>query len=293
MTPDYGASRPPTAPTRLRQIALIARDLDRARYILTTILGTEVVFEDPAVAQWGLKNFLVAIGGDIIEVCSPCKPGTTVEKLLQKRGDGGYMVIMQTTDAAARRRYIESRGLAKVIYYHSHDEVECVQYHPKGIRGGVMPELDSHTPSSSNPTPLESSFSPWHACGPDYERYSATMRRHSHLRLAAATCRLAPGQTDTEAAARQWHEWFGIDRDGSELVFTNARLRFVPGVEGQPEGLESMVLAIKGKQRLEGILGRVRDEGLRLCADGWTDLLGVKWCFILEGEKEKGPGPKL
>lgn len=67
---------PPTAPTRLRQIALIAEDLERAAYLLvcglfvlvsfvhlpyclqTTILGTEVVFVDPQVAQWGLKNIL-------------------------------------------------------------------------------------------------------------------------------------------------------------------------------------------------------------------------------------------
>lgn len=145
-----------------------------------------------------------------------------------------------------------------------------------------MPELDSHTPSPSNPNPLESEFSPWHACGPDYERYSAAMKRCSHLRLVGATCRLAPGRTDTDAAARQWQQYFGIKRDGSDLIFTNARLRFVPGVEGQSEGLESIVIAVKGKPRLEGILQNVKRKGL--CGDGWTNLLGVKWYFVLESE---------
>jgi hypothetical protein len=65
------------SPTRLRQIALIAEDLEKARHLLvskrprrwtrnyqliissqTTILDTEVVFVDPQVAQWGLKNIL-------------------------------------------------------------------------------------------------------------------------------------------------------------------------------------------------------------------------------------------
>jgi len=46
------------APTRLRQIALVAEDIERAKQQLTYVLGTEVVFEDPAVEQWGLKNFL-------------------------------------------------------------------------------------------------------------------------------------------------------------------------------------------------------------------------------------------
>jgi hypothetical protein len=55
-------------------------------------LGTEVVFVDPGVAEFGLKNFLISIGGDIIEVVAPVQPGTTAGRLLDKRGDGGYMV---------------------------------------------------------------------------------------------------------------------------------------------------------------------------------------------------------
>ncbi len=314
----------PTAPTRLRQIALIAEDIDRARYLLvcivwassllinqliplqTTILGTEVVYVDPQVAQWGIQNILgksllsrgshhledshffvqVAIGGDIIEVCSPIKPNTTVGRLLQKRGDGGYMIIMQTSDAAARRKYIETNNLSKVIWSHSHDDVDCVQYHPKGIAGGMMPELDSHRPSPQNPTPLESPFSPWHACGSDFDRYSAAMRRCSHLKLVGATCRLAPSRpkkTDVEQAAQQWQDYFGVEREGNDrLKFTNARLTFVPGVEGLPEGLESITIAVKGKNRLDKLLEVVSREGL--CGDGWTNLLGLRWYFVLQEE---------
>ncbi|KAK5100801.1 hypothetical protein LTR70_001298 [Exophiala xenobiotica] len=80
---------------------------------------------------------------------------------------------MQTGDAAVRRKNVESRNLAKVIYGYEHDDCVCVQYHPKGIAGGMMPEFDSRKVSPTNPTPLESTYSPWHACGPDYERYSA------------------------------------------------------------------------------------------------------------------------
>lgn len=68
-------------------------------------------------------------------MCSPFEDGTTAGRLLDKRGDGGYMIIMQTIDAAARRKAIEANKLAKVIYGHEHDDVVCVQYHPKGIPG--------------------------------------------------------------------------------------------------------------------------------------------------------------
>ena len=66
---------------------------------------------------------------------SPFKPGTTAGRLLSKRGDGGYMIIMQTLDAKARRQHVESNKLAKVIWTHEHDDTVAVQYHPKGIPG--------------------------------------------------------------------------------------------------------------------------------------------------------------
>jgi hypothetical protein len=47
------------------------------------------------------------------------------------------MIIMQTSDAAARRSHLETQGLARVIFGHEGDDFTCVQYHPKGIKGTV------------------------------------------------------------------------------------------------------------------------------------------------------------
>jgi hypothetical protein len=124
-----------TGPVRLRQIALVAKDLQKAKELLNKILGTEVIYVDPAVGQWGLENFLVAVGGEVIEVVAPTKPGTTAGRLLERKGDGGYMIIMQTGDAKKRKEYIESKGLAKVIFTHETKDSMTVQYHPKGIPG--------------------------------------------------------------------------------------------------------------------------------------------------------------
>jgi hypothetical protein len=71
----------------------------------------------------------------MIELVAPFKDGTTAGRLLEKRGEGGYMIIMQTEDAKKRREHIKSKGLAKVIFGHEHGDVVCVQYHPKGIKG--------------------------------------------------------------------------------------------------------------------------------------------------------------
>ena len=172
------------------------------------------------------------IGGDIIEVVAPFKDGTTAGRLLSKRGEGGYMIIMQNLNAKKRREYIESQKHSKVIFEHHHDDVSCIQYHPKGIKGGMMPELDSHTPGPNNPTPLKSRFSPWHACGSDHKVYYPGMKRSEHLSLEGCVLRLQPGDYDHEAASRQWEETFGVARSRDLLAFTNARLGFTPGREG-------------------------------------------------------------
>lgn len=272
------------APTRLRQIALVTTDLDRTRQQLVHVLGTEVMFEDPAVAQFGIRNFLVPLGGDVIEMVSPMKEKTTAGRLLDKRGDGGYMIIMQTEDAKKRREHIETTGRARVIWGYEHDDITCVQYHPKGISGGVMAELDSHAPTAGNPTPLRTRFSPWHACGSEYNSYAAAMKRTAGLTLQGCVLRLAPGDSDHEAAARQWEDIFGVVRNRDLLAFTNARMGFVPGREGLHEGLVSITVGVDGLDKLEAIRARAKDagvygpEGIVMC--------GVQWHFSLTGHGE-------
>lgn len=280
------------SPTRLRQIALVSNDLRRARQQLTEIFGIPVVFVDPAVGQWGLENILVSIGGDIIEVVAPKQDGTTAGRLLDRRGEGGYMIIMQTEDAETRRKAIESGKRTKVIFSHPFsnsysswdgvkDEGHCIQYHPKGMKGGMMPELDSHTACSQNQDPLNERFSPWHACGKDYESYIKLMKQTSHLHLLQCTLRLGSEDSNVAGAAKQWSDLFGVPVSRDELAFTNARMSFVPGSEGKSEGLHSITIGVETKRELNGILNRAREAGLWRAADGSFLLLGVLWKLTL------------
>ncbi|KAF2455874.1 hypothetical protein BDY21DRAFT_395271 [Lineolata rhizophorae] len=277
-------------PVRLRQIAFITHDLEKERHKLTEVFSTEVIYADPAVAQWGLKNFLVSLGGDFLEVCAPVQPDTSVGRLLDKRGDGGYMIIMQTEDAAARRAFIETNGLAKVIHSHSSDDADCVQYHPKGIKGGIMPELDTQHPSPDHPSPLTTRLSHWHACGPSsrYAAYLPAMQLTSHLALSRLALRLAPGNADVVGAAAQWSELFGIARGDAagELAFADGvKVEFLAGEEGKREGLEEVRVDVRGRDKLMEMLGRASRLGL--CGDGWIRMVGVRWVFLLVGSDGK------
>src|SRR5476649_479980 len=78
---------------RLRQIALVGKDLDAAEADIRAILGLDYAYDDPGVGKFGLKNAVFPIGETFLEVVSPRQAGTTAGRLLEKRGgDGGYMV---------------------------------------------------------------------------------------------------------------------------------------------------------------------------------------------------------
>lgn len=144
-----------------------------------------------------------------------------------------------------------------------------------------MPELDSHDVTSTNPDPLGFHFSPWHACGDDHASYVPGMKRCVHLKLVSVTCRLQAGDSDIEAALRQWEDTFGIPKRGNSLQFTNAQMRFEKGHEGGKEGLSSVCISVEGDERFRAVFDRAQSFGLA-CHRGecWVDMLGVRWYFI-------------
>jgi hypothetical protein len=234
----------------------------------------------------------VPLGGDIIEVVSPISASRSVHasRHLSKHGEGGYMIIMQTSSAIQRREYLQSNNLTKVIFEHKLEDSVCIQYHPKGIKGGVIPELDSHFPRESGGLPdgMKDRIAPWHACGPssEFEKYREVMRQHSHLHLVAASIQLAPGDHDVEGAARQWEYLFGVKRAArGEVGFTNARMLFLEGSDGEKEGLKEIVVGVEGEEKLSGLLERAGSEGLQIVEEpgraGTFAILGVRWRFVL------------
>lgn len=195
------------------------------------------------------------------------------------------MLIMQTTDAGASKQHIESHNLAKVIWTHDTATSTAVQYHPKNIPGGVIPELDSQAPTPAFPNPLATKFSPWHACGPDEQAYLACMRKYGHLSLLGAVCRIKPSDAGSELAATQWQDTFGVGRVRDLLGFTNARVGFVRGEEGKAEGILSVTVGVHGQRRKDGILARAREKGC-VGEDGAVEMVGVRWNFSLTGDDE-------
>ena len=84
---------------RVRQIALVANKLAPIVDDMKNVLGLEVCFRDPGVKVFGLENALFPVGNQFLEVVAPIQENTAGGRYLQRRkGDGGYMCILQCED---------------------------------------------------------------------------------------------------------------------------------------------------------------------------------------------------
>ncbi len=203
---------------RLRQAVIAARELDPALERLRRDFGLGEPFADPAVAYFGLRNAVFAIGDTFLEVVSPIKPDTSAGRLLERRGgDCGYMAMFQVDDFTAARERARGLGVREVFEV-AFDDIAEAHLHPADMRGAIV--------SISQPDPAPS----WRWAGPNWERRSVPGR------VAEVTV----GVADPAATAERWASVIGatpgvefvadeaepgivairIDRDGELLTIT-------------------------------------------------------------------------
>lgn len=135
---------------RLRQVALVAADLTPTVAVLEAGLGLRAPFADPGVAEFGLRNAVWEAGVDFLEVVSPAGGGTTAGRLLERRGDGGYMAIFQLEgfpQLRAARERVTALG-ARVVWSVDLEDIATSHLHPKDVPGAIV-SLDAAVPPAS------------------------------------------------------------------------------------------------------------------------------------------------
>jgi len=140
---------------RFRQAVIAARDLEAAVAELRAALPLEEPYADPGVALFGLRNAVMALGDTFIEVVSPTRGGTAAGRFLDRRGDGAYMAMFQTSDLAGMRERAETAGVREVWAVLLED-IAAVHLHPGDI-GAAIVSLDQPLPPAS-----------WRWAGPEW-----------------------------------------------------------------------------------------------------------------------------
>jgi hypothetical protein len=234
----------------IRQVALVARELEPVVGELCTVFGVEVGFHDPGVEEFGLRNAVIPVGRTFLEVVSPVREGTTAGRFLDRRGgDGGYMVILQTADLDADRRRLAALG-ARIVWQATLDDIATVHLHPRDI-GGAIVSLDQ-------PRPPES----WRWGGPGWE---AKVRTDVVRGITGVTLE-AP---DPARLAARWAEVLGLPAPRElTLPLDPGVIRFVAAGE-RGEGIAAVGLAAADPARA---LATARARGL--CTEGRSVWIG-------------------
>ena len=175
---------------RLRQVAMIAPDLDPVVDQLRDAFGLEVCFHDPGVAEFGLRNALLLVGDQFLEVLSPIEDDTTVGRLLEKRGGaGGYMAIYEVDDLDVRLAHLADRDV-RIIWAADLADIRGRHLHPRDV-GGAIVSLDEPVPAGS-----------WRWGGPDW----ASMEAMEQSRTVDTISMVTVASEHPDATSRRWSD---------------------------------------------------------------------------------------
>jgi methylmalonyl-CoA/ethylmalonyl-CoA epimerase len=81
---------------RLRQVALLVRDLQDAGQLYHHILGMEPCCSTD-LPEYGLTNLVLPAGnGTFVELLQPTSPDSAAARYLERRGESPYLLIFET-----------------------------------------------------------------------------------------------------------------------------------------------------------------------------------------------------
>jgi len=235
---------------RVRQLALVARDLDPVVDDLKAVFGVEVAFNDPGVASFGLKNAVIPVGHQFVEVVAPIEENTAGGRYLDRRnGDGGYMVILQTDDHPPYKQRVDELGIRKVAEAEEKN-YSIMQLHPADTTGSFL-EIDVQVGG-------DDLKGPWMPAGRNWQK---AIRQEKVDGIAAAEVQ----SPDPAAVAERWSKILDLsvetdDAGNPALVLDNATIRFVPADDGRGEGLGGIDVVAVDK---EAVLEAAEQRGVR------------------------------
>jgi len=200
---------------RIRQIVFVVRDLATSSRRLAELFALDPPFRDPGVAEFGIDNAVFAFGDQFLELIAPVRPGTAAGRHLDRRGEGGYMLILQTDDFDGARSRLRALGV-RTVWEKTLPDIRAMHLHPKDI-GGAIVSIDEPVPPAS-----------WRWGGPSWRVQHGARGRQ---RVVGATVEAA----DPSAMAARWAEVLGrpaarprgdatrVELDGGAIDFVGAR----------------------------------------------------------------------
>lgn len=230
---------------RIRQIVFAAASLNGGRAAVAQLLQLAPPFRDLGVQEFGIDNAVFVFGDQFIEVVSPMHPGTACGRHLERHGDSGYMLLLQTDSLARERARFDALGV-RSVWRSEHADIAAMHLHPKDV-GAAIVSVDEPRPATA-----------WRWGGPDWTLQPGDAARQ---RVRGLTLR----SPDPEALARRWAQVLGRPephRHGAawRVALTEGFADAVPCTPDAPlEGVSGWTLEVVDPA---GVLARARAAGL-------------------------------
>ena len=233
---------------RLRQIALVAKDCDPVADAITAAFGARIAFRDPEIIHYGLRNAVLPLGRDFIEIVAPVTPDASAGRYLQRRGAGGYMVILQAESAAAHRDRLRAAG-AQVVDVIDTPRHAATHFHPRTF-GGVLVSIDS-VPGAAD---WRRADSDWDPAGRDW-RAANGGGVHGIAAIEIAS-------DDPAGLCATWAALLALPIDPADppaLAVRDAMIRFVTPRDDRGTGIHAVDIAVDDPA---AVIANARRSGL-------------------------------
>jgi hypothetical protein len=228
---------------RLRQICLVAAELEPAVADIGAILGIAPCYHDPNVAPYGLVNAVFPIGHSFLEVVAPVAEATTAGRFLERSGGrGGYMVIIDCDDPERRQSHAAELGI-RIAHVSDYGGYLGVQLHPRDCRAAMI-ELNRTVGG-------EDIAGPYHPAGPDWPAPVPPGQARAEARALLEAELESP---DPAGLAAHWGRILErpvtSDGAGPVIVLDAGVLRFLPAPAGMAECLAGLRIAVADPQQV-------------------------------------------
>ena len=246
---------------RIRQLVLVSENRDDVVEDLCNLFKIEVAFYDPGIIHFGLENAVIPVGDTFLEVVSPVKEETTAGRYLERRkGNGGYMVIVQTDDLTSEKARVEGEGINIVWNANREEEgihAQAIHLHPRDVGGAIL-SIDSMTPPNA-----------WLWASSSWEKNVRT-----------EVCNYLNGvhiqSKEPESMMRSWARAVGkeagYEDNQFKILLEGSRVVFVEDTDGRGEGIEAFEINVNDKEK---VLKSAKSKGL--IRNGEVYIGGVKF----------------
>jgi methylmalonyl-CoA/ethylmalonyl-CoA epimerase len=198
---------------RLRQVALLVRDLEEAGQLYQRILGMSPTHRGE-LPQYGLTNLVLPAGRDtFIELLQPATPDSPAARFLGRRGEAPYLLIFETREYDRLVPHLKSLGV-RITGETQHPEHRSAFVHPASTNGAFLEIVEVTgvgAPSSEG----------WPPAGPRQPGVGQPLTRQ--IRQVAVLVR------DLDQATRWWGEMFGLRATRRfQISFTDLEIAVMP-----------------------------------------------------------------